>query len=130
MLGGGTFWAAFADRPEVQAFQYYLTTPAWSNAYARRARSISANSALDPSVIKSPDRQAVVRDSAGPGHRVPFDASDLMPAEVGSDAEWKQFTAWITGQDDATTLANIDAAWPAELTVIVTAVSGRWARRD
>ncbi len=35
-----------------------------------------------------------------------------MPAPVGSDAEWKQFTAWITGQDDATTLANIDSAWP------------------
>jgi len=42
-----------------------------------------------------------------------FDASDMMPAAVGSDAEWKQLTAWITGQDDATTLANIDAAWPA-----------------
>ena len=42
-----------------------------------------------------------------------FDASDLMPAPVGSDAEWKQLTAWITGQDDATTLANIDKAWPA-----------------
>ena len=37
-----------------------------------------------------------------------------MPAAVGADAEWKQFTAWITGQDDATTLANIDNAWPAE----------------
>jgi alpha-glucoside transport system substrate-binding protein len=36
-----------------------------------------------------------------------------MPAQVGSAAEWKQFTAWITGQDDATTLNNIQAAWPA-----------------
>ncbi len=42
-----------------------------------------------------------------------FDASDLMPAAVGSGTEWKQLTNWITGQDDATTLSTIDASWPA-----------------
>jgi alpha-glucoside transport system substrate-binding protein len=37
-----------------------------------------------------------------------------MPSEVGSGAEWKQLTAWIAqNQDDATTLNNIQAAWPA-----------------
>ncbi|MBA2951097.1 ABC transporter substrate-binding protein [Streptomyces himalayensis] len=43
-----------------------------------------------------------------------FDASDAMPAAVGSGTFWKEMTAWISGQeslDDA--LKNIDASWPA-----------------
>ncbi len=44
---------------------------------------------------------------------VRFDASDLMPGAVGSGAEWKEFTSWISGKEDlATALKNIDAAWP------------------
>ncbi len=42
-----------------------------------------------------------------------FDASDQMPGAVGSGAEWKEFTSWISGKEDlATALKNIDAAWP------------------
>ena len=33
-LGGGEFIGAFADRPEVQAVQLYLTTPEWNNKKA------------------------------------------------------------------------------------------------
>ncbi|MCU1398168.1 MAG: extracellular solute-binding protein family 1, partial [Acidimicrobiales bacterium] len=42
-----------------------------------------------------------------------FDASDLMPSAVGSGAEWKQLTAWITGQSTKDTLDTIQAAWPS-----------------
>ncbi len=31
LVGGETFYAAFTDRPEVKAFQYYLTTPDYAN---------------------------------------------------------------------------------------------------
>ncbi len=34
LLGGGEFVAAFADRPEVLAFQQYLSSPEWANAKA------------------------------------------------------------------------------------------------
>ena len=78
------------------------------------ARSSSPTTACrpttSPSVIQKDGTEGLLQD---PETVFRFDASDLMPAPVGSDAEWKQFTAWITGQDDATTLANIDAAWPA-----------------
>ena len=114
MLGGGTFCAAFADRPEVQAFQYFLATPEYANARAQLGSYISPNLGLQAQQRArarfSRPRSSVLQD---PDTTFRFDASDLMPAAVGSDAEWKQFTAWITGQDDATTLANIDAAWPA-----------------
>ena len=42
-----------------------------------------------------------------------FDASDLMPGEVGAGAFWKETVAWISGSQDLdTTLKNIDSAWP------------------
>ncbi|MET0863766.1 MAG: carbohydrate ABC transporter substrate-binding protein, partial [Nakamurella sp.] len=112
-LGGGTFYAAFADRPEVQAFMYYMATPDFANTRAQLGSWISANKGLQASSVPSAVQQTAVKYLQDPATVFRFDASDLMPAAVGSDAEWKQFTAWITGQDDATTLANIEAAWPA-----------------
>lgn len=112
VLGGGTFWAAFADRPEVQAFQYYVATPDFANTRAKLGSYISANLGLQTSSVPNPVQQTALTVLQDPDTVFRFDASDLMPAAVGSDAEWKQFTAWITGQDDATTLSNIDAAWP------------------
>jgi len=41
-----------------------------------------------------------------------FDGSDQMPAAVGSNAFWKQATAWITGQSTKDTVDKIEAAWP------------------
>ena len=42
-----------------------------------------------------------------------FDASDLMPGEVGSGSEWKGFTDYFSGAKDLdTVLQTIDAAWP------------------
>ncbi len=113
VLGGGTFYAAFTDRPEVQAFQYFLTTPEYANARAKAGSYISANKGLKVDSVASPVQQEALKVLQDPETTFRFDASDLMPAAVGSAAEWKQFTAWITGQDDATTLSNIDAAWPA-----------------
>jgi alpha-glucoside transport system substrate-binding protein len=114
VLFAGTLLGAFAERPEVQAFQYYVTTPAWTNAYLAEGTNITANSGADPALIKSTIGQLSYEILQDPDAEVVFDASDQMPAEVGAGAEWKQFTAWISpGQDDATTLNNIEAAWPA-----------------
>jgi alpha-glucoside transport system substrate-binding protein len=113
-LGGGTFVAAFVDRPEVNALMYYLTTPEFANTRAKTGSFISANRGLQLESVTNPVQQEALRTLQDPEATFRFDASDLMPAAVGADAEWRQFTAWITGQDDATTLANIDNAWPAE----------------
>ena len=44
---------------------------------------------------------------------VRFDASDLMPGEVGAGSFWKGMTDWISGSTDLTTaLQEIDASWP------------------
>ncbi len=111
---GGEFVAAFNSRPEVQAFQWYLTTAHWANNQSKNSKSrISANKGLDVANVPDPINKLSVQILQDPKAVSRFDASDLMPAAVGSGAEWKQLTSWLTGQDDATTLSQIDAAWPA-----------------
>ena len=112
VLVGGETLAAFKDSPAVWALQYYFTTPFYSNTRAKLGSWLSANKGLEKASVQSEVLKTSLAVLNDPATVVRFDASDLMPAPVGSDAEWKQFTAWITGQDDATTLANIDKAWP------------------
>ena len=111
---GGEFVTAFADRPEVQAFQYYLSTALLGQrAVQGRLTRISANKGLDIANVKDPINKLSVSILQDPDAISRFDASDLMPAAVGSGAMWSQLTAWLTGQDDAATLEAIQAAWPA-----------------
>jgi len=115
VLGGGEFVAAFNDRPEVAAFQAYLSSDTWANNKAKSSPLggwVSANKGLDKKNLVSPidklaaetfqDEKAVFR----------FDGSDQMPAAIGSGAFWKQATAWITGQSTEDTVKKIEAAWP------------------
>ena len=45
---------------------------------------------------------------------VAFDASDLMPGEVGTGTFWSEGVALVNGDVDAQTAAdNIEASWPA-----------------
>jgi alpha-glucoside transport system substrate-binding protein len=41
-----------------------------------------------------------------------FDASDLMPAAVGSGSFWDGMNEWMRGADLDQVLPEIDAAWP------------------
>lgn len=116
ILGGGEFVAAFADRPEVAAFQAFLASPEWANSKAKSTPAggwVSANSGLDPANLVSDLDKLSAGLLGDTSQTFRFDASDLMPAAVGSGAEWTQLTAWIANnQSDEETLANIQAAWP------------------
>ncbi|HEX5533218.1 MAG TPA: ABC transporter substrate-binding protein [Actinomycetales bacterium] len=116
LLGGGEFVAAFDDRPEVQAFQAFLSSPEWANEKAQVTEFgwVSANTGLDPKNLKSPidqlsaellqDKSAVFR----------FDGSDLMPGEVGAGSFWKEMTNWIANnKDDKAVLDGIEKSWPS-----------------
>jgi alpha-glucoside transport system substrate-binding protein len=44
-----------------------------------------------------------------------FDASDLMPGQVGSGSFWKGMTDYISGAADLdTALQEIDESWPEQ----------------
>ncbi len=115
VLGGGEFVVAFADRPEVKAFQTYLSTDLWANnkvAASPAGGWISANKGLDVTKLQSPIDKLAASILQDPKAQFRFDGSDMMPAAVGSDAFWKQATSWITGQSTKNTVDKIEAAWP------------------
>jgi alpha-glucoside transport system substrate-binding protein len=116
VLTAGEFVPAFADRPEVKAFQTYLSSVEWANEREKtcgpNGGCVTANKNADPNLLKGEldklsgtilsDKSATTR----------FDASDLMPGAVGSGTFWKGLTNWITGQGDKETLDYIEQSWP------------------
>ncbi|GIE97403.1 ABC transporter substrate-binding protein [Paractinoplanes rishiriensis] len=113
VLGAGEFVIAFADRPEVKAFQTYLSSDTWANEKAKISSGwVSANKGLNQANLKNPIDALAGKILLDPNATFRFDGSDQMPAAVGANAFWKQATSWITGQDTKTTVDNIEKAWP------------------
>lgn len=115
VLGGGEFVAAFADRPEVKAFQTYLASVEWANERAKTCGSggcVTANKNADPNLLTNAVDKLSAQQLTDKGATFRFDASDLMPGAVGSGTFWKGMTDWITGKDDKATLDFIEQSWP------------------
>jgi alpha-glucoside transport system substrate-binding protein len=116
VLGGGEFVTAFADRPEVQAFQTYLSSADWANAKALVTPNggwVSANTGLDPENLSTEFDKLSAEILADPDAVVRFDASDLMPGEVGAGTFWTGMVNWFTGSDTQEVVDTIEASWPA-----------------
>lgn len=116
VLGGGEFVAAFDDRPEVQAFQTYLSSDTWANEKAKATPGggwVSANTGLDINNLVSPVDKLSAETLQDPEAVFRFDGSDLMPGAVGAGSFWKEMTAWITGKDTEAALKTIEDSWPS-----------------
>jgi alpha-glucoside transport system substrate-binding protein len=115
VLGAGTHAVAFADRPEVMAAMEYIGTAEYADARIASDKGgfLSPNTEHDTSGYSADlDRTlAEILVSADPFR---FDASDLMPGEVGAGEFWRSGTDFVSG---AITLEefldNTQAAWPS-----------------
>ena len=115
LLIAGEFAAAFDDRPAVQALQAFLTSPEWSNEKAEVSGPgwLSANSELDINLLESPVDQLSAELLRDPETVARFDASDIMPGEVGSGTFWREMTEWIASdKPNDQVLDDIQASWP------------------
>ena len=118
ILVGGEYVIAFADRPEVAAFQAYLSSPEWANEKAKAGTALgqsgwlSANSGLDVANLSSPIDKLSVEILQDAENEFRFDGSDLMPGAVGSASFWTGMTNWITGQSTQESLTFIEQSWP------------------
>jgi len=116
VLGGGEFVAAFDDRPEVQAFQTYLSSDTWANEKAKATPGggwVSANKGLDINNLVSPIDKLSAETLQDPEAVFRFDGSDQMPGAVGAGSFWKEMTAWITGKSTKDALDAIESSWPS-----------------
>jgi alpha-glucoside transport system substrate-binding protein len=112
VLGGGEFTAAFAEREEVQQFQTYLSSDHWHAERASLGNFVSANKTVELDAYDSEVNRLSAEIFQDPEAVFRFDASDLMPAEVGTVAFWSGMVDWLTGASTQETLDSIQAAWP------------------
>ena len=114
--GGGEFVAAFNDDPATAAFQTYLSTDVWANEKAKSTPSggwVTANNGLDPNNLVSPIDKLSAQILADPDTTFRFDASDSMPAAVGTGTFLKEMVNWVSGQSTQDTVDAIEASWPS-----------------
>ena len=120
VLVGGNAVAAFRDAPEVWQVMTYIGSPEFANArqaaQSRRAGGgnsgfLTGNSAADLTLWNELEQGFL--KSLTTANPAAFDASDQMPAEVGSGSFWTEGTSFVNGDEDAEQATdNIQTSWP------------------
>ena len=112
VLGGGDQFVAFTDKPGVKEFMTFLTTWEACAPWARIGGALFPHktqnfndygNSLERDIAKILVNATVFR----------FDASDLMPTEVGSGSFWTGMVNYVSGAENAEQcLKTIDETWP------------------
>jgi alpha-glucoside transport system substrate-binding protein len=120
------------DTPEVRAFLEFVASPEWGELWAADSHSgfISANrrftasaygdASVDGAAAFKTEIVSVARTAMDAG-MLRFDASDLMPVEVGAGTDgvvegafWQGMIDWVDGvRSIDQVFADIDAEWAA-----------------
>jgi len=107
----GNIMAMFNDRPEVRALMEYFSSGESMEVLVRNGAFISPhqNSNLD---WYANDIERRVAETVLDADTVRFDASDMMPPEVGAVSFWAGMTDYVAGEDLNNVLEMIDQSWP------------------
>jgi alpha-glucoside transport system substrate-binding protein len=121
VLTAGTYAAGFNDEAATMAVLNYMATPEYASARQAAQTAaldgglsgfLSAAQGQDPSVYQPLEQQFLEILTTSEISR--FDASDLMPADVGAGTFWSEGTSLVNGDIDVeTAAANIQASWPS-----------------
>ncbi|HAF85458.1 MAG TPA: ABC transporter substrate-binding protein [Sphaerochaeta sp.] len=111
ILGGGDQFVVFNDKPGVKEFMEFLTTweacAPWAQVggalFPHKTQNLADyGNSLERELARALVNATVFR----------FDASDLMPAEVGAGSFWTGMVEYVNGRDGKTVLSNIEKSWP------------------
>ncbi len=111
-LVAGDIMAMFNDRPEVRAVMEFFTKGESVKSWLAAGGALGAQKDVQLDWYGDPVEKKIaslVQDAT----TIRFDASDLMPGEVGAGSFWKGMTDYFSGSVDMdTALKEIDASWP------------------
>ncbi len=111
VLGGGDQFVVFNDRPEVRQFMEFLTTWNSGKSWAQAGGAIFPYQDQDFNDYANPIERKLAEILVN-AEVFRFDASDLMPAEVGAGTFWTGMTDWVSGESGDATLEMIEDSWP------------------
>lgn len=112
ILGGGDLAAAFTYDTDTVEVMRFLTSPEFGGPWAEGGGWLSPHTTFDSSLYVD-DTTRQIADMAYNADVFRFDASDVMPKEVGSDSFWKGMVAFQSGEATAQEVADdIENSWP------------------
>jgi len=112
MLTAGDLLALFDVNPVTQAFAEFAATAEGQEAWAQAGSMLCGNSNCSPDAYPD-DATTKQGELLANASEARFDASDLMPSQVGAGSFWNQGTQWVAGEQELEpTLQAIDDAWP------------------
>jgi alpha-glucoside transport system substrate-binding protein len=112
VLVAGDIMAMFNDRPEVRAVMQYMTSAEHLRGWLKQGGAISPHNDAKPEMYGS-QVEAKIGSIIQGATAVRFDASDLMPGEVGAGSFWKLGTDYVTGKLTLDQFADeVDKSWP------------------
>ena len=114
LLGGGDIAAAFTNDSDVKEVMEFIGSEDFGAEWAEAGGWLSPHQSFDTSQY-SDDITRQLAEQAQSADVFRFDASDLMPPEVGAGTFWDQMVAWTAGQVELEeALQNIEESWPSE----------------
>lgn len=114
VLGGGDLAAAFnGDDEDTQKVMEFLAGPDFGKSWGADGGWLSPRTDYDTSIYPN-ETTRKIGEIAANADVFRFDASDLMPTEVGGGSFWTGMVEWTTG--DKTTeevVQEIENSWPS-----------------
>jgi alpha-glucoside transport system substrate-binding protein len=113
VLGGGDMAAAFTNDSDVKEVMEFIGSDEFGGPWAQAGGWLSPHSTFDNNQY-SDELTAEVAELVQGADVFRFDASDLMPPEVGAGTFWDNMVAWTAGEKDVEeALADIEESWPS-----------------
>lgn len=114
VLGAADMFVMFSDRPEVRALLEYLATPESAAPWIERGGFVAANKTVPADSYTTYPETELAAMVAG-ATTFGFDASDLMPADVGAGTFWSGMVDWVNADGEGTEVIfqEIEDSWPA-----------------
>lgn len=112
VLVGGDYAAVFnGDDDDVAKVMQFISSDKFGAEWAAVGGWLSPHKTFDESAYPND----VTKQIAAMGYDasvIRYDASDLMPKEVGSGTFWTEMVKWISGESSQQTADAIEKSWP------------------
>ncbi len=112
VLGAGTVWGVTNPSEASAALIEYLKTPFAHESWMALSGFLTPHSGVNTALYSS-DTSKALGDVLLNATTFRFDASDLMPGEIGAGAFWTGMVDYSTGADAADVAKGIQARWDA-----------------
>ncbi|MGB3556262.1 MAG: ABC transporter substrate-binding protein [Jannaschia sp.] len=112
VLGAGTLFAITNPSPGAEAMVEFLKLPIAHELWMAQGGFLTAHAGVNPEAYAD-DSLRAQGDILSEATTFRFDASDLMPGEIGAGAFWTGMVDYVTGADAADVAADIQTRWDA-----------------